>query len=143
MVGVVSLFTTERSTPKDLRRSPDPEEDVEALPPCLQTLRPIPAATIAADVETLNVFFPSPPVPTMSMKPFGLKLDAGITSENSKIVETAAAMNSGWWSKPLIRRAVRKAEVWTSEDVPMKMCLRTDAKSSGVKFGGWRNKDFM
>eukprot|EP00123_Amoebidium_parasiticum_P011830 comp20925_c0_seq1/m.27930 comp20925_c0_seq1/g.27930 ORF comp20925_c0_seq1/g.27930 comp20925_c0_seq1/m.27930 type:complete len:309 (+) comp20925_c0_seq1:380-1306(+) len=40
-------------------------EEADRLP-CLATLRPAPAATIAEVVETLNVSWPSPPVPTMS-----------------------------------------------------------------------------
>ncbi len=48
--------TFDRSIPNEDSKSPAPEDDVDAFPPCLQTSIPIPAATIAELVETLNVF---------------------------------------------------------------------------------------
>ncbi|KAH3681762.1 hypothetical protein WICPIJ_007280 [Wickerhamomyces pijperi] len=54
--GVIVISTLERSTPNSVNKSPAPEAEVDALPPCLQTSIPIPAATMADDVETLNVF---------------------------------------------------------------------------------------
>ncbi|KAH3667595.1 hypothetical protein OGATHE_003118 [Ogataea polymorpha] len=65
--GTLLLSTLCSLTPRLVMRSPAPEVDVDALPPCLLTLSPIPAPTMAADVETLKVFWPSPPVPTTSM----------------------------------------------------------------------------
>lgn len=77
-----------RGQPRARRKSAEPEVEVAARLPCckmktemrswrasaqgrgpertLQTMAPAPAATIAALVETLNVSWPSPPVPTMS-----------------------------------------------------------------------------
>ena len=49
------------------RTSAEPQLDETALLPCLATLTPILAKTIAAAVEILSEFCPSPPVPHVSM----------------------------------------------------------------------------
>ena len=46
--------------------SADPAAELAARLPCFATAAPAAAATSAAAVEMLNVFAPSPPVPTMS-----------------------------------------------------------------------------
>ena len=57
-----------------LVESQEPGERMKGVSPSergltLHTRTPAPAATIAAVVETLNVSFPSPPVPTRSAQP--------------------------------------------------------------------------
>ncbi|KAH3674402.1 hypothetical protein WICMUC_003239 [Wickerhamomyces mucosus] len=94
--GAVSILTFDKSISNALSRSPAPEVDVEALPPCLQTSMPIPAATIAELVETLNVFWPSPPVPTISTNALFWTDSDGIISEYSKTALAAAAIYSEW-----------------------------------------------
>src|SRR4029079_15417866 len=64
--GDASIFT-----PSSLSTSADPEREEMARLPCLATGTPAPATTKAAQVETLNVPLPSPPVPHVSMAPSG------------------------------------------------------------------------
>ena len=47
--------------PNASKTSAEPQEDEEALFPCFATFSPAPAAMIPAAVDTLNVFWPSPP----------------------------------------------------------------------------------
>ena len=56
--GDVSIFT-----PRAVKTSALPARLDDARPPCLAMKAPPAAATKAAAVEILNVFFPSPPVP--------------------------------------------------------------------------------
>ncbi|CQB88206.1 Uncharacterised protein [Chlamydia trachomatis] len=88
----MTSFTCDKSTPNDFNKSPDPEDEVEAFPPCLHTGKPIPAATMADDVETLNVFWPSPPVPTISMYPLESTNSGGMVLAKCNTVVTAAAI---------------------------------------------------
>ena len=60
--GVIEMRTPNASSTSALPTFPE-----IARFPCLATLAPAPANTIAATVEMLNVPAPSPPVPTMSI----------------------------------------------------------------------------
>ncbi len=53
-------------TPSASRQSAVPERDEAARLPCLATLTPPAATTMAAVVEMLKEWAPSPPVPTIS-----------------------------------------------------------------------------
>ncbi|GMG39383.1 unnamed protein product [Ambrosiozyma monospora] len=115
-------------------RSPEPEFEVDALPPCFTTCRPgIPDAIMAADVETLNVFCLSPPVPTMST-------EWSMESLNCRIVETAVEMKSELKSKPVVFKAVKKDDDSTSLASPLKICFNAIWNCSVVKVGGVANK---
>ena len=52
--------------PSASRTSAEPAAELAARFPCFATAAPAAAATSAAAVEMLNVWAPSPPVPTMS-----------------------------------------------------------------------------
>ena len=60
------------ATPKASNKSAEPHLLVAARFPCLTTTAPAAAATIAAVVEILMVFMPSPPVPTISTARCGM-----------------------------------------------------------------------
>ena len=82
--------------------------------PCLATLAPAPAATNMAVVEILNVWVPSPPVPTMSTK---WLLSATVTGvANSRMTIAAAEIS------PIVsffeRRPVKIAAVIVGESSP-------------------------
>ena len=57
-----------RCTPLDSSTSAEPTRDETERLPCLATAAPAPAATIAAAVEMLKRFLPSPPVPHVSSR---------------------------------------------------------------------------
>ena len=97
-----------RLAPSAARISADPDDDVEALLPCLHTWIPQAVARMADVVETLKVPWPSPPVPTMSTRPprylpssslisGGGKRGSspGILTPASRMPCAAAAMHSG------------------------------------------------
>ena len=54
--------------PRALRTSADPHFDVNALFPCLAIGMPCAAKTNAVAVDMLRLFFPSPPVPHVSIE---------------------------------------------------------------------------
>ena len=62
---------TSSLTPSAASTSEAPDSDDTERLPCLATWSPAPAATKAAQVETLKVAWPSPPVPTMSIASAG------------------------------------------------------------------------
>ena len=66
--GDASIFT-----PSSLSTSAEPEREEIARLPCFATGTPAPATTKAAQVETLKVPLPSPPVPHVSMAPSGAR----------------------------------------------------------------------
>ena len=92
--------------------SAEPDLPVADRFPCLATVQPAPAATIAAAVETLKVGVP-PPVPAVSTSE-STPASTGVAS--SRIVRARPSTSST--VSPFVRSAIRKAPVSTSEARP-------------------------
>ena len=75
---VAATWAPSRSilTPRASRRSAAPDFEEAARAPCLTTVAPAALAMIAAVVEILMVFAPSPPVPTGSTALWEMEIGA-------------------------------------------------------------------
>ncbi len=82
--------------------------------PCLATLPPAAATTKAAAEETLKMFMPSPPVPTMSTSLSGRRATG---SASSRITCTAPTISS--MVSLFMRRPIRKAPICASLHWPV------------------------
>ncbi len=92
-------------TPRCSTRSAEPPVvDEAARPPCLTTVSPVEAATIAAMVEMFTAPVPSPPVPTMSTKVAGMAI--GLACRRSASASPAISAEVS----PLARKAIRNPE---------------------------------
>ena len=121
---VMSPGGTSSLTPSAASTSEAPEiEDTERLP-CLAILTPAPAATSDAQVETLNVPWPSPPVPTMSTAPAG----ASTRVIFSRISLAAPVISST--VSPRTRSAIRNAPICAGVATPDIMISSADCISS-------------
>jgi hypothetical protein len=101
--------------PSTRSTSADPDWELADTLPCLTTLAPAPAATIAAIVEMLTDIERSPPVPTTS------------SSRPSTLIGVAAAyiastspVTSSTVS-PLARSATAKPAIWASDASPARI----------------------
>ena len=91
-----------------------PLDDDTERPPCFATFAPAAAATNMAVVEMLNVFAPSPPVPTMSTN----SPACGVATllENSRITLAAAAISDT--VSTLIRSPVKMPAICSGNTSP-------------------------
>ena len=111
-------------TPSSSSTSALPQVPEAARLPCLATLSPAPAATNAAAVEMLNVFSPSPPVPTESTN-----IPSTLTRrENSRMTVAMPAISS--FVSPLRLRAVKNDPNCAGVASPDIICRMTNAASS-------------
>ena len=99
----MTIGSTSILTPRAVSTSEAPDSEETARLPCLATGTPAPAATMAAQVETLKVLWPSPPVPTMSTASGG----ASTGSMRSRISREAPVISA--MVSPRTRSAIRKA----------------------------------
>src|SRR6476469_7522080 len=116
------------SAPSASSTSALPEDDDTLRPPCLATRAPAAAATNIDAVEMLNVWAPSPPVPTMSSKP--LVSSSGTLVANSRITCAAAAISpmvSFFTRRPMVSAAI------ISGDISPDMILRNSESISSWK----------
>lgn len=102
--GVISM-----ATPRASRTSADPDAELEALPPCLQTMAPAPATTKATVVEMLMLWERSPPVPHVQTALLRSSSVSGTATPNRSIV-ASAAVNSPIVS-PLVRMPIAKPAI--------------------------------
>ena len=78
------------ATPSSSSTSAAPQADEAARLPCLTTVRPDPATTMAAIVEMLTVWARSPPVPTRSTA----RPATGTAAARASIVATRPSSSS-------------------------------------------------
>ncbi len=112
-----------RLTPRAARTSAEPDLELAARLPCLTTVSPAPAATIDAIVEMLTVWWPSPPVPTMSSVRPGTSMRTACCS-----IADARPVTSPTDS-PLVRSAMRNAAMWTSDASSLRIWSMTHSAS--------------
>ena len=125
-------------TPSSSKTSADPHLLDTLRLPCLATLAPHAAQSTAAAVLKLTVWWPSPPVPTMSSS-FGSPFSP--SSANTRGCGTFVA-----WSRitstneatschvsPLARRRTRNAANWYGWTAPLQACWMASAISSAVR----------
>ncbi len=101
--------------------SAEPDSPVAERLPCLATVQPAPAAISAAVVETLNVRRP-PPVPAVSSRSRRRTVTA---AAKPRMVRARPASSST--VSPLVRSAIRKAAICTSEALPDMISASTSA----------------
>ena len=99
-------------TPISVRASAAPDFEDSALLPCFATGTPQPATTKAVAVEMFSVPLPSPPVPTMSIAPFGALTVAAL----ARITLAAPAISSTL--SPRVRRVIRNPPIWAGVASP-------------------------
>ncbi len=116
-----------RLTPSLPRTSEEPLADDEARLPCLTTLAPVPATTIADMVEMLTVLAMSPPVPTMSTVRPGTWMVVACSYIARTSPETSVTVS------PLARSATAKPAICTSVASPLMMRSIAQAVSSAVR----------
>lgn len=106
------------------------------------TRAPAPAATTAAVVLTLNVLYPSPPVPTMStIKSSGNSTAAEMARERK--TSAAVASDSPLLSSRDTCKAVRNAPICVGATaLGVKMWSRARRRFAGVKYSGVRTSLF-
>ena len=127
----VSMHSATRSGPRSIlapsasSTSAEPQRLVAERLPCLATRQPAPAAIRAAVVDTLKVGRP-PPVPAVSTS----SPPASTGTASSRMVRASPVISST--EAPLVRRAIRKAAVCTSEASPAITSWRTRLVSSSV-----------
>src|SRR4029079_475660 len=113
-------------TPSAFSTSADPERDEIDLLPCLATGTPAPATTNAAQVEILNVPLASPPVPQVSMAPFGALTLIAL----ARIARAAPAISS--MVSPRTRMPISSDPIWASVPAPDIINAKASAASSCV-----------
>ena len=96
-------------TPSSVRTSDAPERDETRRLPCFATFSPAPAATMDDAVDTLNVPWLSPPVPTMSTAPAGAVMRFIL----ARIIWAAPVISST--VSPRTRSAMRNAPICAGE----------------------------
>ncbi len=116
-----------RLTPSSPSTSEAPLALEAARLPCLTTVAPVPATTMADIVEMLTVLARSPPVPTMSTVGPGTSMRLAC----SYMVRTRPAISST--VSPLARRATAKPAICTSVASPRMMRSMAQAASSVVR----------
>ena len=107
-------------TPSASSKSAEPDILETLLLPCFAIFKPHAAAKIAAVVEILMVFAPSPPVPTQSAT---LVVWSGNTVALARIAMAAPAISAG--VSPLIFKAVRIAAKRSGATKPLITCSKT------------------
>ena len=115
-ISFIARSTTSGSTimftPLWLNASEAPDLDDKFRFPCLATITPAPAVTIAVAVEIFRVDLPSPPVPTISIAPIG----ADTFRHFERITFAAAAYSST--VSPRVRSAINKPPICASVASP-------------------------
>ena len=101
--------------------------DTEWLP-CLATRAPALLATILLMVDMLNVFLPSPPVPTMSIR-LGPR-----SMQRAKSSMIVAAVDTSSTVSPFIRIMARKTAICTSDNSPVIHACMISVISAAVRF---------
>src|SRR5215212_1941968 len=104
------------TTPSASRTSAAPHAEDAARLPCLTTLAPAAAATIAAIVEILTVFERSPPLPTTSTA--GPPIPIGVANS---IITSASPVSSSTVS-PLLRSPMTNAAICAGVASPLRIC---------------------
>ena len=117
--------------PRDSRRSAAPLLDVAARFPCLMVRAPAAVVMMAAVVEILIVFAPSPPVPTISTARSGISMRDAL-----RYMESTRALTS-FVVSPFSLRARRNFFVFSVELAPSRI--------SFIAHSIWRalNSDFV
>ena len=115
----------ERLTPSTSSTSAEPALLRERLP-CLATIAPAPAATMATAVDVLSDVQPMPPVPHVSMAPSG----ASTLRAWARITRAPATMSSE--VSPRVRRPIRNAAMRAGSASPARMASKAAVMSVGV-----------
>ena len=102
-------------TPSASSKSAEPDLDEAARLPCLTTLAPAAAATMAAEVEIFIVLKPSPPVPTVSTARSVISMGALCLYITLTKAFTSSAVS------PLAFRAKRKSLICAISALPCKI----------------------
>ena len=113
--------------PNALRTSAAPDLEDAAIEPCFTTRAPAAVVTIAADVEILTVFFPSPPVPTGSTALSAIFIGKAYFNNSFTISEISVELS------PLFLRAKRKSLMSFSSARPSRISRITSSVREGVK----------
>ena len=109
------------TTPRASSTSAEPARDDSARLPCLATVAPAAAATIAARVDTLTVPEPSPPVPQVSTA--RSRSAQVIGSARARIALAAPAISSA--VSPFMRRAMSRPPICAGVACPSMIAPNT------------------
>ena len=118
---------TSSLTPSAVSTSEAPASDDTERLPCLAIFTPAPAAISAAQVETLKVPVPSPPVPTMSTAP------GGTSTPCMRARSICAAPVISSTVSPRTRSAIRKAPICAGVAAPSVICSSAVRISTSLK----------
>ena len=128
MQSATSAGARSMRTPSASSTSADPLRDDTARLPCLATYAPPAAATSAADVEMLNVWAPSPPVPAVSTSVWCCGR-AGVTCARMARAQPVISPTVS----PFIRSPTRNPAIWAGVAPPSITCIMAACASSGSR----------